>query len=124
MRMRRARRCDLVPPKRRAPWQAGKFLDHDRGKEGIGSMRHPHLQREVCMDRPGPAPARVVGRYAVFDIIAAGGMATVHFGRLLGPAGSSRTVVVKRLHAQFAADPELCAMLLDEANCACSRLTT
>jgi len=70
------------------------------------------------MDRRGPMPARVVGRYAVFDLIAAGGMATVHFGRLLGAAGFSRTVVIKRLHAQFAGDPELGAMLLDEARVA------
>ncbi len=30
-------------------------------------------------------PLRVVGRYALYDEIAAGGMATVHIGRLLGP---------------------------------------
>ncbi len=33
-------------------------------------------------------------------------MATVHVGRLLGPVGFARTVAVKRLHAQFAKDPE------------------
>src|SRR5262245_45983726 len=70
------------------------------------------------MDRRGPTPPRVVGRYAVFDVIAAGGMATVHFGRLLGSAGFSRTVVIKRLHAQYAGDPELSAMFLDEARVA------
>src|SRR5262245_4057185 len=70
------------------------------------------------MDRRGPTPPRVVGRYAVFDVIAAGGMATVHFGRLLGSAGFSRTVVIKRLHAQYAGDPDLSAMFLDEARVA------
>ncbi len=67
--------------------------------------------------RWGPEP-RIVGRYAVFDAIATGGMATVHFGRLMGPAGFSRTVVVKRLHAQYAGDAELATMFLDEARVA------
>src|SRR5271154_1641703 len=61
---------------------------------------------------------RIVGRYALYGVIAAGGMATVHFGRLLGPVGFSRTVAIKRLHPQFAADPEFVAMFLDEARLA------
>jgi serine/threonine-protein kinase len=59
-----------------------------------------------------------VGRYVVHDEIAAGGMATVHFGRLLGPVGFSRTVAIKCLHPQFAKDPEFVAMFLDEARLA------
>jgi serine/threonine protein kinase len=61
---------------------------------------------------------RVVGRYALLGELAAGGMATVHFGRLIGPVGFSRTVAIKRLHAQFAKDPEFVAMFLDEARLA------
>jgi len=61
---------------------------------------------------------RIVGRYAIYDPIAAGGMAVVHFGRLLGQAGFSRTVAIKRLHPQFAADPDFVAMFLDEAHLA------
>src|ERR1700722_15077431 len=61
---------------------------------------------------------RIVGRYALYGAIASGGMATVHLGRLLGPVGFSRTVAIKRLHAQFAADPEFVAMFLDEARLA------
>jgi serine/threonine protein kinase len=61
---------------------------------------------------------RVVGRYALYDEIAAGGMATVHLGRLLGPVGFARTVAIKRLHPQFAKDPEFVAMFLDEARLA------
>ncbi len=37
---------------------------------------------------------RQIGRYALHDEIAAGGMATVHFGRLVGQAGFSRTVAI------------------------------
>src|ERR1043166_3195588 len=61
---------------------------------------------------------KVIGRYALFGEIASGGMATVHFGRLVGPVGFSRTVAIKRLHPQFAKDPEFVAMFLDEARLA------
>jgi serine/threonine protein kinase len=57
----------------------------------------------------------VVGRYALFDELAAGGMATVHLGRLLGPVGFGRTVAVKRLHAHYLKDPEFITMFMDEA---------
>jgi serine/threonine-protein kinase len=64
-----------------------------------------------------PAP-HIVGRYAMYGEIAAGGMATVHYGRLLGPVGFSRTVAIKRLHPHYARDPEFVAMFLDEARLA------
>jgi serine/threonine-protein kinase len=60
----------------------------------------------------------VLGRYALFDRIASGGMASVHLGRLLGPVGFARTVAIKRLHAQFAEDPEFVSMFMDEARLA------
>jgi serine/threonine-protein kinase len=63
-------------------------------------------------------PLRVLGRYVLYDAIASGGMATVHFGRLLGPVGFARTVAIKRLHPQYARDPEFVAMFLDEARLA------
>jgi serine/threonine-protein kinase len=59
-----------------------------------------------------------VGRYALYDKIASGGMATVYFGRLLGPLGFARTVAVKCLYPQFAQDPDFSAMFLDEARLA------
>jgi serine/threonine protein kinase len=61
---------------------------------------------------------RVVGRYVLYGEIASGGMATVHFGRLIGPAGFARPVAIKRLHAQFARDPDFVKMFLDEARLA------
>ncbi|MDF2697702.1 MAG: serine/threonine protein kinase, partial [Labilithrix sp.] len=66
------------------------------------------------MDRDLAAGWRV-GRYMVFRPIAAGGMATVHLGRLIGAGGFSRTVAVKRLFDAYASDPEFVSMLLDEA---------
>ena len=64
------------------------------------------------------APLRVIGRYALYDAIASGGMATVHLGRLLGPVGFSRTVAIKRSHPEIATDPEFVSMFLDEARLA------
>jgi len=62
--------------------------------------------------------ARPIGRYLLFGEIASGGMATVHLGRLSGPAGFSRTVAVKRLHPQYAKDADFRSMFLDEARLA------
>jgi eukaryotic-like serine/threonine-protein kinase len=73
---------------------------------------------------PAPLPPQatmpygIVGRYAVFEEIAAGGMATVHLGKLLGAGGFSRIVAIKRLHPQFAKDAEFAAMFMDEARLA------
>ncbi len=63
-------------------------------------------------------PSHVVGRYALYGRLAAGGMATVHLGRLMEHDGSARTVAVKRLHPQFCKDPEFVAMFIDEARLA------
>ncbi|MGD0678161.1 MAG: serine/threonine-protein kinase [Polyangiaceae bacterium] len=70
------------------------------------------------MGEPAGTQPRIVGRYAMFDEIAAGGMATVYLGRLMGSGGFSRTVAIKRLHPQLAKDPEFVAMFLDEARLA------
>jgi eukaryotic-like serine/threonine-protein kinase len=59
-----------------------------------------------------------LGRYALFGEIAAGGMATVHLARLLGPVGFARTVAIKRLHPHLAKDPDFVGMFLEEARLA------
>jgi serine/threonine-protein kinase len=63
-------------------------------------------------------PTLVVGRYALYEPLAAGGMATVHIGRLFGEAGFSRTVAIKRLHPHLALMPEFAASFVDEARIA------
>jgi tRNA A-37 threonylcarbamoyl transferase component Bud32 len=68
----------------------------------------------ICVDRLSDT-VQVVGRYAIHDVIASGGSATVHLGRFLGPVGFTRVVAIKRLHPNLAKDPEFVAMLLDEA---------
>ncbi len=62
------------------------------------------------------AGPKMLGRYALFEAFASGGMATVHLGRDMGQGG--RTVAIKRLHAQFVNDPEFVTMFLDEARLA------
>jgi eukaryotic-like serine/threonine-protein kinase len=74
----------------------------------------------MAPSRSHPRP-RTVGRYVLYGELASGGMATVHFGRLSGPVGFSRTVAIKRLHPQFAKDPEFVTMFLDEARL-CGRI--
>ena len=70
----------------------------------------------------GAAPSgsgTVVGRYVLYDEIAAGGMATIHIGRLLAEVGSfSHTVAIKRLLPQFSKDAEFRQMFLEEARLA------
>jgi serine/threonine-protein kinase len=68
------------------------------------------------IDGSGRTP--IVGRYRLYEPIAAGGTATVHYGRMLGPAGFARTVAIKRLHREYARDPEFVAMFMDEARLA------
>jgi hypothetical protein len=67
---------------------------------------------------PAGAEHRVIGRYALYAAVASGGMANVHFGRLLGPVGFARTVAIKRMHDHIARDPQFVSMFLDEARLA------
>jgi serine/threonine protein kinase len=59
-----------------------------------------------------------VGRYVLYGEIAAGGMATVHYGRVRGAASFARIVAVKRLHPHLAKDDDFGKMFLDEARIA------
>ena len=63
-------------------------------------------------------PSARIGRYALFEQFATGGMATVHFGRLDGAGGFSRVVAVKRLLPHLVANREFTDMLLNEARLA------
>jgi serine/threonine-protein kinase len=70
----------------------------------------------------GPIPTREptakIGRYALFDKFASGGMATVHLGRLDGAGGFSRVVAIKRLLPHLVQDSDFAEMLLKEARLA------
>lgn len=62
-------------------------------------------------------PVRI-GNYVLGDVLGEGGTATVHAALRVGDGGFRRVVAVKRLRQPFASDPEVKAMLLDEARLA------
>jgi eukaryotic-like serine/threonine-protein kinase len=64
------------------------------------------------------SPLTRIGRYALFDQFAAGGMATVHLGRLDGAGGFSRVVAIKRLLPHLVQNEDFTQMLLKEARLA------
>jgi serine/threonine-protein kinase len=64
------------------------------------------------------APLTRIGRYALFDQFATGGMATVHLGRLDGAGGFSRVVAIKRLLPHLVQNEDFTQMLLKEARLA------
>jgi eukaryotic-like serine/threonine-protein kinase len=82
------------------------------------------VAEEDAHQRMGYLPARAmtttrsIGRYLIAEEIAAGGMATVHFGRVTGAAGFARLVAIKRLLPNFAKDPDFVTMFVDEARLA------
>ncbi|HEY0482546.1 MAG TPA: serine/threonine-protein kinase [Kofleriaceae bacterium] len=56
-----------------------------------------------------------LGSYELIRPIGQGGMADIYLARRMGPGGFERHVAVKVLGRSRAADPEACAMFLDEA---------
>jgi serine/threonine protein kinase len=56
-----------------------------------------------------------IGRYQILGLLATGGMAEILLGRLVGPGGFERPVVVKRVLPHLAREEEFRAMFLDEA---------
>ena len=81
-------------------------------------VRHSFSVDPMTLAGTKKQPEQQVGRYAIFDSIAAGGMATVHLARLVGSGGFSRVVAAKRMHRHFLKDPSLQRMFLAEARLA------
>jgi len=69
------------------------------------------------MQRRGSSGVQLIDRYAIFDQIASGGMASIYLGRELG-ISPPHTVAIKRLHPHFANDPDFLSMFVDEARVA------
>lgn len=57
-------------------------------------------------------------RYVLQGLIATGGMAELHIGRVRGPAGFEQFVVIKQILPHLARDPAFVSMFLDEARIA------
>jgi serine/threonine protein kinase len=55
------------------------------------------------------------GKYAILAELGRGGMATAYLASMRGPGGFNKLVVVKRLRASLAAEPEFLKMFLEEA---------
>ncbi len=81
---------------------ARRLIDSKGENAGVLSARRPLL----------------VGRYKLCEEIAVGGMAAVHFGRILGDENFTRPVAIKRLHPHLARDPAFVSMFLTEAHLA------
>lgn len=60
----------------------------------------------------------VIGKYRILATLGRGGMADVYLTVATGVGGFSKLVVVKELRPELAAEPEFCAMFLDEARLA------
>jgi serine/threonine protein kinase len=58
------------------------------------------------------------GRYLIGEELGDGGMATVHRAEMLCAAGVRKAVALKRMHSELAADPELVAAFVREAQLA------
>lgn len=88
---------------------------------GVAAALPPAREKQIS-HADGPiserGPSARVGRYALFEQFASGGMATVHFGRLDGAGGFSRVVAIKRLLPHLVANNEFTEMLLNEARLA------
>src|SRR5579859_6267223 len=106
----------LTPPERRRLFDWLRAKRHDMTciyvSDRLVVLRDGKTAQTLKGSPPGTPSGR--GRYAVHDEIAAGGMATVHLGTVLGPFGFSRTVAIKRLHPTLSSDPDFVAMFIDE----------
>ncbi|HET9953389.1 MAG TPA: serine/threonine-protein kinase [Polyangiaceae bacterium] len=113
-------RAPIVEPQSESGWNAapdaGTRLDVAEGAaaERNGQARISHAAGPISVR----APIAKIGRYALFDKFATGGMATVHLGRLDGAGGFSRVVAIKRLLPHLILNQEFAEMLLKEARLA------
>src|SRR6187402_371054 len=87
-----------IPPQPALP-----AIENPKEPEPAAGLEEPEYATAIAPAREktishvdGPiserGPSARIGRYALFDQFAAGGMATVHFGRLDGAGGFSRVV--------------------------------
>jgi serine/threonine-protein kinase len=65
-------------------------------------------------EMPKPSLSRM-GRYEIVGLLATGGMAEILLGRLVGPSGFERPVVLKRILPHLARVSTFVDMFVDEA---------
>ena len=66
-------------------------------------------------DAHEPNVPRSLGRYEIVGFLASGGMAEVFLGRVRGPSGFERPVVLKRMLPHLTRQESFVNMFLDEA---------
>ncbi len=91
---------------------------HHEGGDDAGQRRDTLFSVTASAQPVRRAAPLTVGRYTLYEMIGAGGMAAVYLGRLRAANGFSRTVAVKRLHPQLALDAEFVEMFITEARLA------
>jgi serine/threonine-protein kinase len=75
----------------------------------------PFVKKASAGATPAPLePPTLLGRYALFGQIGAGGMGVVHLGRLLGSGGFERAVAIKRVHPSLSDDDKFVTMFREE----------
>ncbi len=70
------------------------------------------------MGAPETQATETIGRYEIAGRLASGGMAEILLGRLIGPSGFERPVVIKRILPHLAEHQNFVSMFLDEARLA------
>ena len=114
--------AELPPPIPRQPSLPMVEAMVEGSDEPYAAAIVPPAREKTISHVDGPiserGPSARIGRYALFDQFATGGMATVHFGRLDGAGGFSRVVAIKRLLPHLVANREFTDMLLNEARLA------
>lgn len=114
----RQRDAFRTPKPTRSPQANGELLRTRRGRFCRVSNILALFSLFLGLMEQVEKPERLAGRYELADSIGVGGMAKVHLGRLVGPAGFTKPVAVKRLHEHLAEDPDFVEMFLDEARLA------
>lgn len=74
-----------------------------------------HMTHSLDDDQGQGVYGTVIGRYMLHSRIAAGGMASVYLGSMMGAADFSRVVAIKRMHPQFSTDREFTERFRGEA---------
>lgn len=101
------------------PKVLGAFPDECLLEERNQAANRGSLKRDPAASRSefGSDPMRL-GKYCLLELIATGGMGEIFLARQDGPAGFSKTVVIKRILKQLAADTNFVEMFLNEARLA------
>jgi serine/threonine-protein kinase len=107
-----------VPPPQFEPEPSEPILATGSGEKPLDAPSAPSAPAIVMEMDADAAPVRRLGNYDILQLIGSGGMAEVFLARSRGLAGFEKIVVLKRIHAHLAREPQFVNMFLDEARLA------